>query len=107
MWNLSLTPREEYGLGVFDKRVLGRIFGPRREEVIRCWRKLHNEEFYNMYSSLNIIRIIKSRISWAIHAARMGKTRNVYKILDGNTEEKRPPERLMRKWEDNIKMDIK
>jgi hypothetical protein len=54
----SLTLREEYGLKVFEKRALRRIFGPKRGEIIRIWRKLHNEELHNLYSSPNIIRII-------------------------------------------------
>jgi hypothetical protein len=64
---------------VFENRVLGRIFGPKREEVARGWRRLHNEELHNLYPSPNIIRVIKSRrIGWTGHAARVGKTRNAY-----------------------------
>jgi hypothetical protein len=58
----SLTLREEHRLWVFENRVLRRIFGPKRDEVTGGWRKLHNEELYNLYSSPNIIRIIKSRM---------------------------------------------
>jgi hypothetical protein len=76
---------------VFENRVLGRIFGPKRDEVTGDWRKLHNEEFHNLYSSLNIIRMIKSgRMRWAWHVARMGETRNAYRILVGKAEGKRP-----------------
>jgi hypothetical protein len=69
----SLTLREEHRLRVFEKRVLRKIFGPKRDEVIGGWRKLHNEEFHNLHSSRSIIRIIKSRRRWAGHVARMGR----------------------------------
>jgi hypothetical protein len=66
----SLTLREEHGLRVFENRVLRRIFGPKRDDVMGDWRKLHNEELHNLYSSPNIIRMIKSRrMRWAVHAA--------------------------------------
>jgi hypothetical protein len=69
---------------VFEKRVLGRIFRPKRYEVIGCWRKLHNEELHNLYSSPSIIRMIKSRrISRGWHEARMGEKRNACRILIG------------------------
>jgi hypothetical protein len=69
---------------VFENRVLRRIFGPKRDGVTGGWRKLHNEELHNLYSSLNIIGIIKSRrMKWAGHVARMGEKRNVYKLLVG------------------------
>jgi hypothetical protein len=58
-WSLAL--REEYRLRVFENRVLRRIFGPKRDEVTGDWRKLHKEELHNLYSSSNIIRMIKSR----------------------------------------------
>jgi hypothetical protein len=67
----SLTIRKEQRLRVFENRVLRRIFGPKRDEVTGGWRKLHNEELHNLYSSPNIIRMIKSR--WAGHVARMGR----------------------------------
>jgi hypothetical protein len=76
---------------VFENRVLRRIFESRRDEVTGDWRKLHNEELHNLYASLNIIRIIKSkRIRWPGHVARMGETRNAYRILVGNPKGKRP-----------------
>jgi hypothetical protein len=70
----SLTLREEHRLKVFWKRVLKRIIGPKRDGIIGGWRKLHNEELHNLYCSLSIIRMIKSRItSWAGHLACMGR----------------------------------
>jgi hypothetical protein len=90
-------------LRVFENRVLRRIFGPKRDEVAGDWRKLHNEELHNFYSSPNIISLIKSRrMRWTWHVARMGETRNAYRISVGKPEEKRP----RRRWVDNIKMDL-
>jgi hypothetical protein len=74
-----------------ENRVLRRIFGPKGDEVTGGWRKLHNEELYNLYSSPTIIRTIKSRrMSWAGHVARMGEKRNEYWVLVGKPEGKRP-----------------
>jgi hypothetical protein len=79
---------------VYNNRVLRRIFGPKRDGVTGGWRKQHNEELHNLYSSPSIIRIIKSRrIRWVGHVARMGEKRNVYRLLVGKPEGKRPPSR--------------
>jgi hypothetical protein len=104
----SLTLREEHRLRVFENRVLRRIFGPKRGEVTGEWRKLHNEELHNLYSSPDIIRQVKSRLMrWAGHVARMGEARKVYKAVVGKPEGRRPLGRPRRRWEDGVRMDLR
>jgi hypothetical protein len=92
---------------VFENRVLMRIFGPKRDEATGEWRRLHNEELNDLYSSPNIIRVIKSRRTrWTGHVARMGEKRGAYRILVGRPERRRPLGRPRRKWEANIKTDL-
>ena len=87
----SLTLREERRLRVFESRVLRIIFGPKTDEVTWDWIKLHNKEFNGLYSSPNIIRVVKSRrMNWAGHLARMGERRGVYRVLLGKYKGRRP-----------------
>jgi len=103
----SLTLRGERKLRVFEDMVLRRIFGPRRDEKTGEWRRLHNEELNDLYSSPNVVRVIKSRrMGWAGHVAHMGEDRGVYRFFVGKPEGKRPMGRPRRRRVDNIRMDL-
>jgi hypothetical protein len=98
--------REERKVRVFENMVLRRIFGPRKDEVTGEWRRLHNEELNDLYSSPNTVWVIKSRrMRWAGHVARMGEERGAYRVLVGKPEGKRLLRRPRRRWVD-IWMDL-
>jgi hypothetical protein len=94
---LRRRPRPTVGCGAKERR-----------EEDGSWRKLHNDELHDLYSSLNIVRVIKSRrMGWAGHVARMGEGRGAYRVLVGRPKGKRPLGRPRHRWEDNIKMDLR
>ncbi|KAJ4443149.1 hypothetical protein ANN_04799 [Periplaneta americana] len=104
----TLTLREEHRLRVFENKVLRKIFVAKRDEVTGEWRKLQNTELHTLYSSSDIIRNIKSRrLRWAGYVARMGESRNAYRVLVGRPDGKIPLGRPRRRWEDNNKMDLR
>jgi hypothetical protein len=92
---------------LFENRVLRRIFGPKRAEVMAGWTKLHNEELHDLYFLQSIIRMIKSmKIRWVGHVARMGEKRNMYRLLVGKQEGKESTRKTRCRWVDNIKMGL-
>jgi len=104
-WSLIL--REKRRLRLYENRVLRRIFGPNRNEITGVWRKLYKEALNDLYSSTNVIRVIKSRrMVWAEHVARMGERRDVYGVVVRKPEGRRPLGRAKCTWEDNIKLDL-
>ncbi|KAJ4436360.1 hypothetical protein ANN_18992 [Periplaneta americana] len=106
--NTEILVEASKRLRVFENKVLRKIFGAKRDEVTGEWRKLHNGELHALYSSRDIIRNIKAtRLRWVGHVARMGESRNAYRVLVGRPEGKRPLRRPRRRWEDNIKMDLR
>ena len=103
----SLTLEEECRLREFENRILSRIFGPKRDEN-RKWRRLHNVELHSLYRSPNIVRVIKSTsLRWVGHVDRMEEGRSAFKILTVAPTGKRPLRRPRRRWEENIRMDLK
>jgi hypothetical protein len=91
---------------MFDNKVLRNIFGPKRDGVTGKWRKLHNEERNDQYSSPNIVRVIKIENKMGRARSAVGEERGVYRILVGKPEEKRPLGRPRHRWENNIRMDF-
>ena len=98
--------REECTLGVFENRVLRRIFGPKRGQLTGEWRRLHGEELNDLSSSPNI-RVIESIIRWTGHVVCMGERRGAQRIMVGRPEGRKPLGRSRNRWKYNIKMDLK
>jgi hypothetical protein len=107
LWAFTTCFRDSFTFLTPWINIKRRIFGPKRDEVTGEWRKLHNEELYDLYPSPSIIRIIKARrIRWAGHVARLGDKKNAYRLLVGKPEGRRPLGRLRRRWLENIRMDF-
>jgi hypothetical protein len=103
----SLIFREERRLRVFENGVLGKVFGPKKDEVPGEWRRLRNKELCDRYSTPNYIRVMKlRRMRWAGYAARMGDSRGVFRILVGRSDGRRTVGRPRHRQEENIKMDL-
>jgi hypothetical protein len=92
---------------VFENRVLRRISGPKRDDVMGEWGKLHTGEIHNSYSTPDIRQTKSRRIRFTGHVAHIGEARKVYKVLVGKPKGKRPHERPKRRWEDEIRMDLR
>jgi hypothetical protein len=107
-FGLTHTKGRACRLRVFENRVKRKLFEPKRDELTGEWRKVLNADLHNLYLSPNIISQITSRqMRWAGHVARMGKYREVYKVLVGKPEGKRPLRRPRLRWEDGIRMDLR
>jgi hypothetical protein len=105
---LQSRPRQHPGAFIIICQGISINFGPTRDEVTGEWRKVHNEELHILYSSPIIISQIKSRgMRWAGHVARMGEETNVYNILMGKPEGKRPPGKRRCGWQDGMRMDLR
>ncbi|KAJ4442382.1 hypothetical protein ANN_03968 [Periplaneta americana] len=103
-----LQDSERNRLRVFENKILGKISGNKRDEVTKEWRKLQNAELHALYSSPYIIRKIKSRrLRWTGHVARMGESRNAYRMLVERPEGKRPLWRPRCRWKGDIKVDLR